>query len=260
MIGGFTVCVLFYGDHLGLAARCIDSICKCLDARLVLDVRLAYNEVSHRVQDYIDGALIRNRPDCPIYIYKSDTNVCKYPLMRRMLYDSERPLGSSHVMWFDDDSCITAGPGWWRKTYDEAVKYHMMGDVWYVTFDGKQKWVRNQHWYTGKVWKRIRGKEAMEFATGGWWTARTGFLHRWNYPWPELRHRGGDCTLGALIHQQGLQLGRYKKGLLINADERGRNSKAKRRGVDERPVWYDYDPDLAADDTHHEFDIRVLEI
>jgi hypothetical protein len=264
MIDGFTVCALFYGDHLDLAARCIDSILKHPDLsrpdpHAFKGLRIACNDVSPRVRNYINLALAENRPDCPIRIYNSATNACKYPMMRRMIYDTGRPIDTTHIMWFDDDSCIKGGLGWWSRTYQAACNYEVMGDVWVVKFDNKQDWVKHQPWYTGTPWKKFRGEEVMEFATGGWWTARVDFLKHWNYPWAALRHRGGDCTLGALVTQQGLRLGRYKDGLWINADAQGRNSKAKRRGVDEDPIWYHYREGVPIDFSHQLLDVQIFD-
>jgi len=256
-VPGFTVCVLCYGDHTDLAQRCLGSISRTLDKQHVVDLRVGLNDVCPGTREYVFDVLRSMDLLDPPLIYEPERNVHKYPLMRRMFYDKLRPVQSTHLMWFDDDSCITDGPDWWAKTWAKAQQYTMIGDIWYVPYRGHTEWVRRQSWYTGKPFHKIRGREAMKFATGGWWAAEFLPIRRWSYPWQELNHRGGDCSLGEMLNQQGYTLGKHKDGLWINADDRGKNSGAPRRGYDERPVWYDYRPE--PDLSHHRFDYQVHE-
>jgi hypothetical protein len=86
-------------------------------------------------------------------------------------------------------------------------------------------------WYTGKA---VPAKPS--FVTGGWWLAKTEFLSLWDYPFPELYHNGGDTILGEVCRQQGLALGKFKKGVLINnhidsAPKKRLFARANRRGI-----------------------------
>lgn len=264
----FSVCVLCYGDYPALARRCLGSILRGLDGGAVVDIRVGLNAVVDETRDFVMSSLGEASRSGKLagsaFVYEpaDRTNVLKYPLMRRMFYDDERPIDASHIMWFDDDSCIVEeGAAWWPLVRDAARFPVMVGDVWSLFFQGKMKeGFKAQPWYTGKPWLKVRGKDGMQFATGGWWAARTSIIQRHNYPWPELQHNGGDCALGELLHQQGHTLQSFKTGLWINADEKGKQSGAKRRGVTQQPLWYDYRPDQQPDFSHHEFDLNVFEL
>ena len=66
---------------------------------------------------------------------------------------------------------------------------------------------------------------------------RREVLEEWNYPFPGLRHRGGDAMLGELMRQQEYRLKSWHEGVRINAlDEKSGDSTSPRRGVDES--WY----------------------
>jgi hypothetical protein len=89
---------------------------------------------------------------------------------------------------------------------------------------------------------------------GAWWIADPAFLARWDYPFPELRHNGGDVLLGELCRQQGASTFAYRDGVAINACPAGHESRAARRGLRTQPLWHDYDPDRPADLSHHRWD------
>jgi hypothetical protein len=58
--------------------------------------------------------------------------------------------------------------------------------------------------------------------TGGWWVARTAFLQKWDYPFRELQHNGGDVILGELCRQQDAFMLSWHSRVTVN--------KAARRG------------------------------
>jgi hypothetical protein len=249
----FTVCILMYGDHVDLARRCLGSIVSTLDPAHVASIRVGLNEVCGETRRFVETSLARLPVDSLIYL--PERNVMKYPLMRRMFWDTERPITTPHIMWFDDDSCITADRSWWARVADAATRAHQLGDVWTVWTRGNQsEGITAQPWYRGKP---LLKRHKLRFATGGWWVLNTDVMRRANYPWPELRHRGGDSPLGEFMRQQGLTLAKFKDGLWINADNAGGNSKAARRGHDERPMWVDYSPGQPTRLDHHDFNCRV---
>jgi hypothetical protein len=86
----------------------------------------------------------------------------------------------------------------------------------------------------------------MRFATGGFWVIKTELLYRYNYPWPELDHNGGDSLLGELCLQQDLRLQQFKEGVKINASRDGKESAAKRRGTSQKPLGHDFQPSVAS--------------
>ena len=100
----------------------------------------------------------------------------------------------------------------------------------------------------------------MYFATGGWWIARREVLAQWDWPWPELKHNGGDCTLGELFYQQGLRLKNYHADVAINADFNGADSLAPPRAKHHKLLWFDFEENVFPDLSHQEFDIKITNI
>jgi hypothetical protein len=254
----FTVCVLFYGDYPALAQRCLGSVLATARASHVAEIRIGFNEVSKQTRRSVHEMLAKT--EVPVRIYDSGKNVMKYPLMRRMFYDDEHPIESSYLMWFDDDSCLTtADVGWWAGVAKRLKIADMLGHVWVKRMEGNQReGIKAQPWYNGKLMPR---HHRMKFATGGWWAARKEIILDWNYPWPALHHNGGDSTLGEMIRQQGYKLVSFKDGLWINADDKGTQSGAKRRGVQTKSVWHAFHPDYPIPDlSHHDFDIEIYDL
>lgn len=252
----FTICVLLYGDNVSLAARSLNSICRGAPAALPAGLRVAMNEPGKATEQFVDS-LIAHGWLLPRNVYKSHQNIHKYPMMRRMLYDSGNPIATPYVMWFDDDSFIKAEmvgakPGF-LPSVQAALEQpgsgksqcpSLCGSVYTVKINGNQRrWIEDQTWYTG-----VPVSNSVRFITGGWWVTRLSMLHEFDYPFPALDHRGGDVMLGALCAQQGLLLRQFRNGVAINADAAGRESGAARRGFNQSPVGHDYrrDPRPAA--------------
>jgi hypothetical protein len=240
-----TVCALMYGNHERLARRCLEPIVSSARLPLVSEIRIGLNEVCDGTRDYVFDALRRlcKLQGIPSFVVEPESNAMKYPVMR-MLFNAkpaiyERP----YVMWWDDDSCMPRpDPNWWQQVVDAMDNSDMIGDLWRLPLQGKQAdAIEKQPWYAGRSLRVPRYRYL--FATGGWWTIRSEILKKWDYPWPELNHRGGDCLLGELMRQQGLRLRNFRENLWINADDLGGQSKAPRRGFDEAPLWKHYRPD-----------------
>ena len=116
---------------------------------------------------------------------------------------------------------------------DAATEADMLGKIYFQRLQGKQwDWIIDQDWYNPSVGKPPikRRKNSFVFATGGWWVIRTELLKKWDWPTPELKHCGGDSMLGELIRHQKYTLSGFETGVKINADDRGRHSKARPRG------------------------------
>ncbi len=261
----FTVFVLTYGDHFELARRCLQSVADTEpDRYYVKRIVLLSNAATEREE--LDK-LLRSF-DIPAEIevlhYASDTNNLKYPMMRQAFYDPEHPIKTSHVMWFDDDSYIETiqlgATNFWGDVARTLLtgtpdRPAVVGSLYRMALRGQQhKGIMAQKWYNAKG--PIGYGELIHFCTGGWWAADYSFLSRYDYPFPELKHNGGDVMLGALASQTNHKLGSYRPLFLcINADEDGRESKAPRRGITQPPLWYDYDPTVIVDTRHHDFRI-----
>lgn len=227
----FDVNVLLYGDHRDLARRCLESIQKTIDPKLAAVVRIGLNAVTPQVKDEAWRLASKMPVITHIYWETSNRNVWKYPMMRKMIRDRERPVEAPYVMWFDDDSFLVDRSDrlWWSKA-EIATRgpQTVTGSVYKLTkgFRGPQfSWIEGQPWFKQR---NIQG--IPRFAQGAWWMAKTIFLDRWDYPFPELRHNGGDSMLGELLHQQGHTIKHWNTGVAINADHRGAESAAKRRG------------------------------
>jgi hypothetical protein len=181
--------------------------------------------------------------------------------MRRMFHDPDRPVMTPYLMWFDDDSYIDwPDSDWWSRPYQAMQEADMIGSIYTIPAQGDQpKAVAAQPWYRNKPLERGRdGKSRFRFATGGWWVVRTRIVQKWDWPWPELKHRGGDHTFGELIRQQSYTLKDFKEGVRINADKQGRESKAPKRGHDERPLWHNWRSDQSPSTGHQNFALNVF--
>lgn len=243
MTTDFTILVLLYGDHLNLADRCLRSIAETIRAGDLANLRVGMNAVCNETRDWVRAWV----PDECIWEFSDNRH--KYPAMREMIHGRQR-ITTPYTMWFDDDSFLVdhklgqIHPGdYWLASVEAAmVNSDMLGAIYGIDWQGKQRdWVQDQPWYKGKS---PDGRPKIRFATGGWWTIRTDLLYGWNYPWPELDHRGGDVMMGEMCFQQGFRLNRFSDGVRVNADVNGVQSKAPRRGFDQKPIGYDYHPDV----------------
>ena len=245
----FTVCCLFYGDYPQLAERLLKSLYRpeWLDQ---IEVRVGCNQISLATVEILRSYTAEwgGKPLLSsARTWYCETNLHKYPMMRRIFYD--RPLETPFTMWFDDDSWIRdSAPDHWfahianfMDTADNAGNVaDMAGAVWEMKLGGNQfRWYQDQPWYGDK---HVSKHHKVRFATGGWWVIRTPLLQKWNWPVPEINHRGGDVALGELCRQQGYNLRNFSDGVCINANDSGKCSSSPRRGHDEHPVGWHYQP------------------
>lgn len=220
----FLVLALFYGDHSQLARRCAMSLRALWNTGRV-DLRLGLNEPSPRTLAVLDELL----PGVPRTV--CTPQIYKYPMMRRLVREYEGD--ATHMMWFDDDSCLLPGldvTGWLRTVSARAGQAHgSLGSLYTQKLTEAQRaWVRAQPWYAGR-----EVPQEIVFNTGGWTVVPLALMRRHDWPDADLRHAAGDISLGALLHQHGLAPEPFRVGLAINADENLRESEARRRGVTE---------------------------
>lgn len=252
----YTVCVLCYGDHPTLARRCLASILKSDMPPGRVNVVIGLNEVSTTSSQVV--SYLAQRSDAPITVVSSDYNVCKYPMMRRML---RLDCVSDIVVWFDDDSFISK-PDFWSKLDIEITKTEqqfgdrfMLGQVWHLPVQGnQQQWFSTQSWFSQEVGpcKNIR------FCQGAWWAMPKSTLHAIDWPIPELKHCGGDSLLGEVCRHKNIQLKHYDYGVRINANWDGEHSKALRRGYSEKVLGSDFSGTPYPVD-HHNFALRTMQ-
>lgn len=244
-----TIAALLYGNYPDLARRCLEPISRLWRAGRA-EIRLGCNEVSAAVGSVV-GELFDDsfmpgidpakdtRP--PVRVVVCNPQIYKYPMMRRLLRDPNLPVTTEWVMWFDDDSYIRdPDPVQWLDRLEGNLKFDpspdMLGSQYHIHLQpGQRQWFEDQPWYAGRpIPTRVN------FMTGGWWMIRSSVLERFDWPPPELRHRGGDVALGVLAHQQRLVLRPCRQGVAINADDQGKESASKRRGHDEKPIGVGY--------------------
>jgi hypothetical protein len=232
----FTICILLFGDFPQLARRCLTSIAPVAAATGVT-LRIGMNAVSDATRSLVTELF--SDANYQVIAIDSGENICKYPMMRKLLYELDGGVTTPRVMWFDDDSCVkdpTRGAAWLESLRALAAGAALIGSKYTKSWEGKQReWVKAQPWYGGND-PTTRPKAV--FVQGAWWVADMDVLRSLDYPWPALRHRGGDVMLGEAMLQRGMTILRYNDNVAINADAALTESKALRRGVDEKPVGY----------------------
>ena len=226
----FLVLALFYGDHPQLAQRCGQTLRALWNTGRV-DMRIGLNEVAPASIATLDALL----PDVEREV--ANPQIFKYPMMRRLLANYRGD--ATHMMWFDDDSCLTPGTQpqlWLQAVARRAETAASLGSLYAQALTPEQQdWIRRQPWFTGQ-----EVPDTVAFNTGGWNVVPLDLMRRFDWPGDELGHMGGDLVLGALLQQQGLAPEQFRVCLAINADEQLRESQAERRGVVESPdqkVW-----------------------
>ncbi len=267
-----TVCALTYGKHDKLAIRCLSSIYNNLDPSL-FRLRFGFNSPTQSCFDRV-MAYLEDKSNVE-KIYKADPQIYKYPMMRQMFWDPDKPLQTDWVMWLDDDSHIV-DPNWIKLTghYIDEMRleqnkvaprgYHCFGKVYYWHFRGQQinstipnreadqiGWVEEADWFTGRDYALDRGKvppmPKSDFATGGWWLVTREAIKACNWPDQRIVHRGGDIMFGAALWQQGLGVAQVagpkpKKGSAQKRKkwfEMVKISDAKQRGYNENIAGVD---------------------
>ena len=224
----FTVLGLLYGDHAVLARRLLSSWSRYIKprdgvARFCIGLNSVCDETVNLVHEFANG--LPDGVSCSTY---AADNPGKYPVMRRMLYDTDRPIRTPYVMWFDDDSALAASDVFRRIYPMLGGGVDLLGAHFRFKLRGGQPdYIRSRPWYSGMS---VLNGRVESFIAGGWWVARYSILEKWDYPWPELQHRGGDVMLGAMCRQQHYRMAEYREGLLINANLDRQNHKSDRRG------------------------------
>lgn len=269
----FTVCAVFYGDHEPLARKLLESL---EGNRHVRDIRLGLNATSEASREYIHSWAARNLHRQPIYIYqpRKNANVGKYPLMRQMFRHGNV---ADRIMWFDDDSYIdpSAGPEWWDRADSVSQKATQVGAIHTIFQRSRQhEAVVQQPWYAKKP---INSKHRFKFITGGWWIAKSDFLLKWDYPWEDLYHNGGDSMLGELMRQRGEALVSFPAGQQCHCESCDKHNnkynapvvhinvggRKGRRGIgvtNERYVWADGNTTPALDHQNFELEVYCYEV
>lgn len=247
-VGGmFTLFALGFGDNLGLIERCLGSI---LDTcpRHRFDLRVALNQPSDRVVRYVNG-LKDGGAVTKVYMDFKDRK--KYPAMRTMFRDTDHPITTPYVCWFDDDSWCRR-PDWMPLLAQKIITNHpqqgrlygawMYHDLAGVKREGapKDKWFKDAPWWKGRQLYSAGGRRLspngsqIVFASGGFWALSTEVIREQDIPDARLNHNGGDITIGAQVTQAGYKVvdfsPRPQKEIIAWSD-------AERRGYREGFPW-----------------------
>jgi hypothetical protein len=238
--GGFTFCVLCYGDFPDMHRRCLKGIVNTTSRRHV-DLRVYLNACHPDTVALVEEM---HRTGQVQVVYRSTENKRKYPAMREMFHDPNHPINTPWTVWFDDDTMCDVDQQWFDKmtaALHQAVvkdpKVGMLGSRYFFKMSPKHAdWVKKASWYTGRPFRDKSGAEApngdkIHFGTGSFWVLRTDLITRCDIPDPRITHNGGDICIGEQIWQQGYNLKHWngdKKTVLW--------SSVKRRGLSE-PIF-----------------------
>jgi GT2 family glycosyltransferase len=222
-----TICVLAYGPHRDLAGRFLRSLYNHTDPRLFY-LRAGLNEAGPATRKLFRDYAARFKN---IILFIETKNIFKYPMMRRMFYES--PLATAWTIWCDDDTHFKR-PDWMQRLglkIECSPEVSMWGKP-YLLWRRDQfilDWIKAAAWYRGLPC--VRGKDRngndaakFSFVTGGFWAIRTEILRGLNWPDPRLVHTTGDFLLGEALRQNRLTFGRFDYGVNIN-DAPRRNPK-----------------------------------
>ena len=245
IIGGrITICVLCYGPHPQLAKTCLSSILATIPPER-LDLRIGLNEVHPDTFAYIKTLPVTK-------IYANSLNRYKYPVMRDMFWDDQRPITTNYVVWFDDDTWVV-NPNWINDLCQTIIdnhpkNYRMFGSLMYhdLTMYAKNgndpaTWFKSADWYRERNF-RMRGSQkeqangsVIDFAAGWCWAIATEAIRKANIPDVRLGHNGGDIACGEAMHQAGFGIKQWNMGKSLVACP----SKVDggRRGYSEKFPW-----------------------
>jgi hypothetical protein len=224
---------VLYGDHGLLAQRLFRS----LGEGWYDLVNIGFNTVTAEALDAAYAFAAKAK--VPVMGWFPTTNAAKYPLLRCFIFGREgRPgVGDPPPLFpddwyvhFDDDSYITS-----RAAFPEIFPpgKDAVGSWYELDFKRDERLlIPEQPWYAGVPWhwSTKKKRQRLFFPTGGFWGCRVDFLQRWNFPFPELCHSGGDALFGELLRQQNARTLE-----LVDGDPVAINRSAT-RGVEDKTI------------------------
>lgn len=246
-----TICVLCYGDFAVLAERCLTSIRKLVfphGQSQAVELKVGLNMPGKGTEAVCDSLCREfSALGVPAAVYRPappDMNAFKYPLMRRMFYDAQRPL-ADWAMWFDDDSYYAGEnpQAWWTELQRLMSESDVLGQLWYMPNTGNRwEWVKAQPWFNPSVGlpSRHSGKQiCFKYPQGAWWLARSSLLQRLQWPAESLRHNGGDSFFGEACRHVHAKMTSFHMDMCINRGQQGEKT-APRRGHSEPRCGVDF--------------------
>ncbi len=233
------VCVLFYGADeacFKLAQRVLNEPMRQL-ARENVEFRFGCNAVSAATRAFVRDQISAFFPHA--VLVDSAVNTHKYPMMRRLF--ASRPIRAPITIWFDDDSCFApdTDPTKWLPRVKKQLESHaMLGSIYRTRLTGKQAdWIKAQPWYNGK-----EPQAYVQHPLCSWWAAQSAVLQRFDWPPQSFKHRGVDTMFGELCRQHDLAICHFRDGVWINANDAGLEFAGSKRGLQEAPIGFEYQP------------------
>lgn len=213
--GKLTVCVLCHGPFFGLHQRCLESIRKTVP-REFMDLRVGLVEVGEKTRRYIE----RQEPD---KVYDCTQPANKYTMMRKLLWDADKPITTPYVAWFDDTAAVANANWLWSlgsTILKQTLPIGMYGLKLYTMLppsSGSLDWFKSAEWYKGKLFRDAAGTESINgrvihYCAGWFWCASVEALRRCDIPCSRLIQRGGEMVIGEQLHQGGYILKQFNGG------------------------------------------------
>ncbi len=247
-----TIFALGFGDHVDLLTRCVGSILRTVPAAR-RDLRIALNQPSDALRHYVESL-----PAGAVTKVYTDTGARrKYPAMREMFWDSDCPIETKYLCWFDDDSWCFAND-WLPQLANTIILNHpqgcrMYGARYICDFaDDYKKGFEPKKWFEAAPWWRnvwmhsANGNRTspngsqIVFASGGFWALDVATMRAADIPDVRLNHNGGDITIGCQLHQAGFRMKDFASGRPAINRKIVRWSDAPRRGYHEKFPWSQY--------------------
>lgn len=207
-----TACSLLYGDYYDMHARHLNGVINTTGGNVKL--RVFCNQVGRTTRSLVDRYVREKKIDVA---YFEDKNINKYPAMRKMFFDKDKPITTPWVMWFDDDTMVDVDGQWFSKlcrtTLDVTQNNPLVAMVGvapchYSLTPQKAIWIRSAPWYKGRPFRDSAGREGhgcdkIHFLCGSFWVMRTDVIQELNIPDGRLNHNGGDVAIGEMLYQNG---------------------------------------------------------
>lgn len=225
-IGGkVTIFLLAYGDHLDFSRRAFESILATVPpARR--DLRVALNQPGAATLAYFRGLA----PGTLTTLSVDQGARRKYPAMRALFRDPERPIVTPYLVWFDDDT-VCVDPLWLVRLAETIAANHRGGCRLYGArfYHDVAMYARGGHrpdaWFRAAPWwhnrdLRLRGQtdrtapngSVIEFVAGWFWALATATIAECDIPDARLNHNGGDIVVGAQVAQAGYRIKSFNEG------------------------------------------------
>lgn len=253
-----SICVLIYGPFTKLHNRVMSRLAAVLggesvSSSVVQDIRIGLHNAP-----YDDTQLVRIAASFPMPVTFYDLlsppgdDYFKYPTMRKML---SSPIDAADgIVWFDDDAVPPQDISWFNAIALRLESVPVLGAERYRLPAGLQsRWLSKQPWFT-RQWAAGVKQRFPQGSVLAWDRRR---LAQYDWPFPWLRHCGGDFWLGTLCEQQQMTIGALPEGCVLNADMHERTDASERRGFTELP--FGVEPEALTDySVGRRYDLTVL--